>query len=364
MGLTYVDDATGERRAAGPTVPRPARPYRIADAPAFDPGAVDRAELSLWRYRHAMAVDVSDATWRRTTMGEGATALVAAGERAPGVHLKLEFAMPTLSFKDRGAAAMMAQAAQWGVDRVAVDSSGNAGTAVAAYAARLGMGCDVFVPAGTSAGKLRQIAAHGASVREVPGSREDTADAAHEHVARTGVFHASHVECPLFHQGTKTMVYEIVEQLGGASEVVYLPVGNGTMLLGALLGFADLLSAGVISGTPQVVAVQSTACAPLAEAYAAGEEDPSPVGGAGTIAEGIAIAAPARGREILAALRRASARVVTVDDGAVRVAQAELAAMGFFVEPTAAVTWAACRADPPSRSAVVPLCGAGLKSDK
>ncbi|MEM8551680.1 MAG: pyridoxal-phosphate dependent enzyme, partial [Pseudomonadota bacterium] len=134
------------------------------------------SEFSLWRYRASLNIDVDDATWRRTTLGEGATAIVAAAE--PNLSFKTDFAMPTLSFKDRGAAVMMAQAAAWGVTRVAVDSSGNAATSVAAYAARLRMACDVFVPASTSDGKLRQIAAHGATIHKVEGTREDTADAA------------------------------------------------------------------------------------------------------------------------------------------------------------------------------------------
>jgi len=363
----YLDPHDGSEHAAGPTLWRPtaADPFELAGPrPAFQPAEIDRRSFSLWRYAHTLPDDLRGAG-AHASLGEGCTALVPAGEAAPNVLFKLEYAMPTLSFKDRGAAVMLAQAASWGVDRVAVDSSGNAACAIAAYAAHLGMAAEVFVPEATSTGKLRQIEAYGADIHRIPGDRQRTAEAAAEYVDREGLFYASHVYNPLFHEGTKTMVYELWEQLDGhMPERLYLPVGNGTMLIGAALGLDDLEAAEVIDARPEIVAVQSEACAPLARAFAVGLDEPETGPAPGkTIAEGIAIASPARGRQILAVMRHLGGRFVTVADAAVTSARQELARAGFDVEPTAAVCYAAWRADTPARGqAVIPLCGAGLKS--
>jgi len=364
----YFDPNDGSVRAAGPTLWRPAGgdPFELAGPrPPFRPADIDRSTFSLWRYAHTLPGELSGTAGGHTSLGEGCTALIPAGNPAPDVLFKLEYAMPTLSFKDRGAAVMLAQAASWGVDRVAVDSSGNAACAVAAYAAHLGMAAHVFVPEVTSAGKLRQIEAYGAEIHCIPGNRQRTAEAAAEFVDRNGLFYASHVYNPLFHEGTKTMVYELWEQLDGRlPERLYLPVGNGTMLIGAALGLDDLEAAGLLDTRTEIVAVQSEACAPLARAFAAGQHEPDSATAPGdTMAEGIAIASPARGRQILAVMRRLGGRFVTVGDAAVAAARRELAHLGFDVEPTAAVCFAACRADTQARGqAVIPLCGAGLKS--
>lgn len=366
--LDFLDPESGETRTAGPDVWRSAsgEPFRMAgEPPQFDPDLIDRACFSLWRYRELMQLDVSETTWRRTQMGEGASALAAADALSHGVVLKMEFAMPTLSFKDRGVAVMMAQAAEWGVEEVVVDSSGNAATSVAAYAARLGIRAHVFVPASTSDGKLRQIEAHGARIHKIPGSREDTGTATHEYLDSSDAFYASHIYNPLFHQGTKTMAFEIWEQMSGRlPDTLFLPVGNGTMLIGAIIGLQEIVAADLAVEMPRIIAVQSAACAPIAHALEAGETHVSAIENTGTIAEGIAIAAPARGTEILERLRAVDGHVVTVTDDEVRSAQDALAAAGFFVEPTSAVCMAAHSKTPSDGISVVPLCGAGLKSLK
>jgi threonine synthase len=266
------------------------------------------------------------------------------------------------------------------------NSNDNAGTAIAAYAARAGIACDVYVPASASAKKLRQIAAHGATVHAISGSREDTAAAAIAAVESEQVFYASHVYHPFFFQGTKTYAYELWEQLGRAPQVVVLPVGNGTLLLGAYYGFQDLLRAGLIERLPRILAIQAEGCAPLAQAFARGDEVAAPVVNMGTEAEGIAIAAPARSRQILAAVRETGGLIISVSDAAIEAARDHLARRGFYVEPTAAAPYAGLvdycarylneqapaghqplfSGNPLRGSAtervVVPLCGAGLKA--
>ena len=321
---------------------------------------------TLWRYAGALPV----AEPADISLGEGMTPLVAA-PGLPGVLLKIDYLMPTGSFKDRGAVVLTALARQLAVPRMIADSSGNAGTAIAAYAARARIPCEVYVPAATSAGKIAQLRAYGATVNQVRGSREDTAAAAIQAAAQPGTFYASHVYHPFFLHGTKTYVLELWEQLGGRlPPVLVLPAGNGTLLLGAYLACRELLTQGLISQVPKITAVQAASCAPLASAFKRGLAAPEEVEGKETIAEGIAIARPARGTQILAAVRETGGTIVTVSDDQVHAAHSELAHAGLYVEPTAAACWAALRAglidlgpefcDQPR--AVAPLCGSGLKS--
>jgi threonine synthase len=193
--------------------------------------------------------------------------------------------------------------------------------------------------------------------------------------------YASHVYHPYFLHGVKTYGYEIWEQRGRSlPETVVVPVGNGTLVLGCYLAFSELVAAGLAERMPRIVAVQASACSPLEQAVAQGFAMPAAVDGGTTIAEGIAIAAPPRGRQILSAVRATGGTIVSVSDRQTSGARQELADEGLFVEPTSAVCFAAVRAAVDStfdkasptwavaaslltaESVVVPLCGAGLKS--
>ncbi|MEO1057207.1 MAG: pyridoxal-phosphate dependent enzyme [Actinomycetota bacterium] len=317
---------------------------------------------SIWRYRSSFGLVDPDAAQARLSLGEGGTPLVAGTDAMfPGMLLKVEFVSPTLSFKDRGAAVVVAHAIEQGAERLVCDSSGNAGTAIAAYAARAGLLCTVYVPAGTSPAKMRQAEGHGAQVVRVDGDRSAAAVAAEEAVTRGDGFYASHVWQPSFLAGTKTFAFEVWEQLGRrVPERLVLPVGNGTLVLGAWLGFEELRLAGLVDDVPPITAVQSAACAPIA-AHAAGRSFTS----APTIAEGIAVASPPRISEVIDVVVSSGGELVTVDDDEIVAAQSQLASAGWFVEPTGAVAFAAAHhmdRDGPGGRVVVPLCGAGLKS--
>jgi threonine synthase len=324
---------------------------------------------TLWRYREALPVSEPAGL----SMGEGMTPLLPVAGR-PGLALKVDYLMPSGSFKDRGAVVLVALASQLRATQLVADSSGNAGAAIAAYAARAGIPCDVYVPAATSARKLAQLHAYGATVHRIEGSREDTAAAAVLAADRPGVCYASHVHNPVFLHGTKTYVYELWEQLGGRlPATLVLPAGNGTLVLGCYLGASELLHQGLIDRLPTLIAVQADGCAPLARAFSDGSTAPAEIAGTATIAEGIAIAAPARGEQILAAVRETGGTILTVTDDQVLAASADLARSGLYVEPTSAVCWAAIRAGLVPVLAgqgeagngphtVVPLCGTGLKS--
>lgn len=317
----------------------------------------------MWRYE-AVVPTIGDA-WRGLTMGEGHTPMAFLDPSEPNVRVKVEYMSPTLSFKDRGAVVLVALAADLGVERLVVDSSGNAGTAIAAYAARAGIRADVFVGASAPASKRTQIERLGAIVHPVEGTREDVAEAAIASVRSSGAFYASHVHNPLFVHGVKTYLYELWEGNGRAlPDVLVLPVGNGTLVLACAIGGRELLRAGLVADLPRIIAVQSARCCPVHDAF----HERAPRRATPTIADGIAISRPARLPQIVASLHESGGTTVVVDDDAVRVARAELGSVGFDVEHTAAATLAGYRAalasDPTlaERDVVIPLCGAGLKT--
>ncbi|WP_119715806.1 threonine synthase [Propionibacterium ruminifibrarum] len=331
--------------------------------PPFGLDAVDRGEWSMFRYRAFMGLD-DDTAWRSVTMGEGMTPII---DFDDDLALKMDYFMPTLSFKDRGAAVLVAHCVSIGVENVAQDSSGNAGHAVAAYCARAGIGCEIFVPEGTSPKKIDLIRACGATVNVVPGNRDHCAEVCRAKVADEGVYYANHVYNPVFYEGTKTFAYEIYEQLGRVPANILVPVGNGTLFLGLMKGLEDLLHAGLIETMPQIIAVQAQGCDPLLRAAEAGASQPVTVTPEPTLAEGIAIGAPMRGAQILAHARRYGVRFVHAPEDEILRARAALAARGVYCEHTTAANlaayWQYCRQWGPTPDCLTAMCGAGLKSD-
>lgn len=332
------------------------------EPPKFDLNSVDTHEWSLFRYRRFMALDGE--SWRGVSLGEGMTPVVRLDE---DVLLKMDYFMPTLSFKDRGAAALIAHCKAIGVEQVVQDSSGNAGNAVAAYCARAGIGCEIFVPEGTSPKKIDMIRAHGAVCTVVPGTRDHCADVCREKVEKDGVYYANHVYNPFFYEGTKTYIYEVFEQLGRIPAHLVIPVGNGTLFLGAMYALEHLLKSGVIDQMPQIIALQSQRCDPLLRAMAQGSDTPAAVTPAPTIAEGIAIGRPMRGEQILRLAQKHGVRFVHAPEDKILQARAELARRGVYCEHTTAANYAAyqeyCRLYGKTPDTLITMCGAGLKSD-
>ena len=306
----------------------------IEFAPLFDRKQIKSRKPTMWRYREALPLD-SDANI--VSLGEGFTPLVEMDFDGRTVLIKQDQLFPTGSYKDRGAALLISKVKELGVQRVVEDSSGNAGCAVAAYCARAGVACEIFVPEDTAAAKLAQITAYGATLKKVPGSREDTARAALR--AAAGRYYASHSWNPFFFHGTKTFAFEVCEQLGWKSPgTVIVPVGNGTLLLGCAIGFRELLGAGVIDRMPKLVGVQSANCAPLHRAFKDGADAVPHIEKTPTIAEGIAIAEPARGMQVVEAVRRSGGEFVIVDDAEIEAALKDTCGKGFYIEPTSAAT--------------------------
>lgn len=330
--------------------------------PRFSLDGIDTDEWSMFRYRKFMAV--RDGGWKAVSLGEGMTPVVRLDEN---VLLKMDYYMPTLSYKDRGAAVLIAHCKGLGVDYVVQDSSGNAGNSVAAYAARAGIRREIFVPEGTSPKKIAMIRAHGAQCTVVPGNRDHCAEVCREKVEREGVYYANHVYNPFFYEGTKTYIYEVLEQLHRIPEHLLIPVGNGTLFLGAVKALTHLLESGVIARMPQILAVQSESCDPLLKAAIHGEDAPARVTPKPTLAEGIAIGAPMRGAEILAYARKYPVQFIHAPEGRILEARDILARKGVYCEHTTAANYAAylsyCETHGIAADCLLTMCGAGLKSD-
>jgi threonine synthase len=273
--------------------------------------------------------------------------------------------MPTGSFKDRGASVMLSLLRAQGIRDVLEDSSGNGGAAVSAYAAAGGMHATIMAPASTSPAKTVQMRAHGATVELIPGTRQDTADAA---VRRSdSVFYASHNWHPFFLHGTKTLAYELWEDLGfRAPDNIITPCGAGSNVLGCEIGFSELLRAGGIDTMPRIFAAQPANCGPIAAAFLAGGPVATEI--RPTIAEGTAIALPIRLAEVLGTLRETRGGAVMLTEEEIGAATLELARIGIYVEPTSAQVDAAFRrlldagTITPEQTTVLVLTGSGLKA--
>jgi threonine synthase len=298
-------------------------------------------------------------------MNEGFTPLEEIEFNGGGVLIKIDYLFPTGSYKDRGATVLISKMKEWGVQKVVEDSSGNAGSAIAAYCAKAGIGCDIYVPQYTSPGKLIQIQAYGATLKRVEGSREKTAEKAME--AASKIPYASHCWNPFFLHGTKTFAFEVWEQMDWrAPDTLVLPIGHGTLFLGAYIGFKELKTAGMIKRIPKMVGIQSASCAPLYQAFKKGWRETRPIEKEETIAEGIAIADPVRGRQILEAIRETGGEVLAVTEKEIKVALKEMGRKGHFIEPTSSATIAGLkkylRKKRQNETVVSTLTGMGLKS--
>ena len=316
----------------------------------------------MWRYREALPILRDE---NQISLGEGFTPLVPVKFDGRKVLVKQDQLFPTGSYKDRGAAVLISKVKELGIREVVEDSSGNAGCAVAAYCAAGGIACQIYVPESTAQGKLAQIRLYGADLRRIPGSREDTAQAVL--AAAQNIYYASHSWNPFFFHGTKTWAYEVVEQLGWqAPDTVILPVGNGTLLLGAAIGFSELRQAGLIHSIPKLVGIQAEGCAPLAMAARQGLDYVPEIEKSDTLAEGIAIAAPVRGLQIIEAVQASGGELRTVNEAEIIESLLAICRQGYYIEPTSAAVTAGVaqylRTAPQDERIVTVFSGHGLKA--
>ncbi|HXC26823.1 MAG TPA: threonine synthase [Stellaceae bacterium] len=331
----------------------------LAPGPGMRRGDIIASDASLWRYRAALALEKPP----RVSLGEGWTPLVTRDWDGAPVRFKLESQMPTGSFKDRGTAVMLNHLLEVGVGPIHEDSSGNAGSSIATYAAAAGIPCRIFVPTSAPRGKVVQIAASGAAVEMIPGTRQAVTEAAL--AAADKSFYASHNWQPFFIEGTKTLAYELWEQLGfNVPDNVLVPTGYGSNILGLERGFDELIRQGEVARLPRLFAVQAANCAAFTAVWN-GDENFAPQP---TMADGIATVKPVRTAEVLTALRRSGGGVVAVPEDEIAPALQRLGRLGLYVEPTSATVGVALSrllADGMIRSGettVAVITGHGLKA--
>ncbi|SFT69417.1 threonine synthase [Selenomonas sp. GACV-9] len=299
--------------------------------------------------------DVDDEPVREISLGGFQTPLLPFKDGKLDFLLKLENLLPTGSFKDRGAYTLINEIHHLGIKKIALDSAGNAGAAIAAYAAAAGIDCTVYVPDDVSNELVTQIEAYGAKIVKVANGRMNACAVVKKNLG--DAYYASHVYNPLFFEGMKSIAREMYDQLGGhVPDYIFVPVGNGTLLIGLFLGFME------IGRLPHFVAVQSRKCAPLYDAFHDLPEQPKKT----TIAEAIRIEKPKRLSWMLEAIKASNGDVVTIEDSEILRAKKHLAHCGIYVEMTSAAALAGAEkffqsGKPDNYRVVIPLTGNGLK---
>lgn len=326
---------------------------------------------SIWRYAELLPIHSGDAI----TLGEGFTPLVKAENLGRAInlrnlYLKLDFTCPTGSFKDRGSSVMLSKARHLNIEAVAVDSSGNAAASVAGYAAKAGLKCYVFAPSYASEAKLIQSLAYGATVYAVEGTRRETYETAREAYQTFGWYYCGFQTNPYAVEGLKTVAYELCEQFEWTPpDRVVFPVGSSSNLVGCWKGLKELSQLGWIHRLSSLACIQSEGCAPIATAYKTGSMNIIPVEEPRTVAEGLMISHPLKGKLALQALSETEgvAEIVT-DDEILQAGQLLARREGIFVEPSTAVSIAGVMKLVESgcvskdETVVCELTGSGLKT--
>ncbi|AQQ05335.1 pyridoxal-5'-phosphate-dependent protein subunit beta [Roseibium algicola] len=338
-------------------------PLMVSTLPGITRNDLDSGTRSIWRYAKSLPLKID----RPICLGEGGTPLVSGQFEGANYRFKLEWFSPTGSFKDRGASVLMSYIRHLGITSVVEDSSGNGGAAIAAYGAAAGMNVEILVPAYTQPSKVAQIRAYGANVTLVPGTRQDTEDAA---IALSNhVFYASHNWHPMFLQGTKTLGYEIWEDLGfKAPDNIVIPAAAGSNVLGCHLAFEELQAAGEIDRMPRIFVTQPKNCCPLHYALNPDLLEEHAPSFEPTIAEGTAIRQPIRLSEMIEAVSVTGGTTAVLSENEILKAALSLAKQGIYTEPTSA--HAAAGASQllrrghinPDDETIVILTGSGLKA--
>lgn len=302
----------------------------------------------IWRWAEILPVR-ADA--HRLTLGEGDTPLLSVPRLASTLNLsalsiKDESPNPTGSFKARGLVMAVARAVELGVTEFVIPTAGNAGSALAAYAARAHVTAHVFMPKDAPLANQLEVRAFGADLILVDGLISDAGRMAGEGARQHGWFDVSTFKEPYRVEGKKTMGLELAEHFDwDLPEVVLYPTGGGTGLVGMWKAFDELEALGWIgSKRPRMVSVQAAGCAPIVRAFQQKWERAEFWQNAETIAAGLRVPGAFADRSILRALHASRGAAVAVTDDEILAAQKELARMeGVFAAPEGAATWAALK---------------------
>jgi threonine synthase len=274
----------------------------------------------LWRYRELLPVFADRPI---VSLGEPITPILHCprlGEALglKDLHVKDESLLPTGSFKSRGQTVAISMCRQFGIRRVAIPTAGNAGGAMAAYAARAGMEAFVFMPRDTPLANQVEAALAGAKVFLVEGLINDCGHIVREGIDKLGWFDLSTLKEPYRVEGKKTMGLELAEQLDWRlPDVIIYPTGGGTGLIGMWKAFAELRTLGWLRSDklPRMVAVQSDGCAPIVRAFECDQRFAEPFPDAATVASGLRVPVAVGDFMILDAIRESGGTAVAVEEG-------------------------------------------------
>ncbi len=300
---------------------------------------------TLWRYAEVLPNDAP------VSLGEGMTALVHAERLGASMNLKRLYVKdeglnPTGSFKARGMTTAVSRAKQLGAKALAAPTAGNAGGALAAYAAAAGIPAVIVMPADTPVANVMECQAFGAKVVKLNGLISDCGKYVAEHKDREGWYDVSTLKEPYRVEGKKTMGYELWEQFGGKlPDVILYPTGGGVGLIGMCKAFDEMEEMGWIGAErPRMVAVQAEGCAPIVRAWEAHQNSAQFFPNAATVASGLRVPGPLGDLLILSMLRQTNGTALTVTDEEMLHAGRELASMeGIFAAPEGAATVIATR---------------------
>ena len=288
-------------------------------------------ESSMWRYRAAMPIQSNE---RRVTLGEGMTPLVELPHLAKEVGVrrlwvKDEGLNPTASFKARGLCMAVTRAKALGLPGVCVPTAGNAGIALAAYAAAAHMPARIYAPKTTPPPILGSIRAFGAQLELVDGHIGDAGKLTMQYAKESGFFNVATVREPYRVEGMKTMGYEVAEQLGWRlPDAIVYPTGGGEGTIGIWKAIGEMLEWGwmpVATRRPKMVVAQAAGCAPIVRAFAAGADRATPWENPVTHASGLRVPGPFGDRWTLRTLRESEGGAFTADEEEMRTATFHLA---------------------------------------
>jgi len=326
-------------------------------------------EKSFWRYRELLPLpaDVDP-----VSLGEGGTPLLRAKKFAGDVDLwiKDESQNPTQSFKARGMAVAVSMAKHLGATKLAVPSAGNAGGALAAYAARAGLEAHIFMPSDTPRANIIECRELGAHVTLIDGLITDCGAEIARRKTAEGWFDMSTLKEPYRVEGKKTLGYELAEQLDWQlPDVILYPTGGGTGLIGMWKAFDEMEALGWIGKKrPRIFAVQATGCSPIVRAFANGDSTAAEFPDAHTCASGLRVPKAIGDFLILNILRQSNGGAVAVDDEEmIRVTREVGSTEGLFVSPEGAACFpalkclCATRKIAPDERVVVFNTGSGIK---
>ena len=333
-------DATKEQHLCTCGKPLLARYDLKRAAGTFTLATLEARPRNLWRYAEVLPDDPP------VSLGEGMTPLVHAQRLGASIglqnlYVKDEGLNPTGSFKARGMSAAVTRARQLGVEVLAAPTAGNAGGALAAYAAAAGIPAVIVMPADTPSANVMECQAFGAKVVKLDGLISECGKYVAENKDREGWYDVSTLKEPYRVEGKKTMGYELWEQFGGKlPHVIFYPTGGGVGLIGMCKAFDELEQMGRIGAErPRMVAVQAEGCAPIVKAWEAHQSSAQFFPNATTIASGLRVPGPLGDQLILSMLRQTKGTAVAVTDNQMLHAGRELASLeGILAAPEGAAT--------------------------